>query len=201
MRAAETSTGLQGRASQCSLSLGVHGSARPEWLGAPPPRPCPRERPWHEFSMKSVAKVAVSLPVDSDSSLYRDAFVDFGAPLYTLEWIPAAALGRRKNAPAFISAPQRIRTSARSAWPRPGSDPLRLERLRECPFVPHRGSVDAMMARVSRRASILTGPTTSVHSSSTSRTSFRASRPAERPLGVSRSNRARASEGSATPST
>ena len=33
----------------------------------------------------------------SDSSLYRDAFVDFGGPLYTLEWIPAAALGRRRR--------------------------------------------------------------------------------------------------------
>jgi hypothetical protein len=31
----------------------------------------------------------------SDSSLYRDAFADFGGPLYTLEWIPAAALDRR----------------------------------------------------------------------------------------------------------
>jgi hypothetical protein len=33
----------------------------------------------------------------SDSSLYRDAFADFGRPLYTLEWIPAAALGRRRR--------------------------------------------------------------------------------------------------------
>ena len=33
----------------------------------------------------------------SDSSLYRDAFVDFGGPLYTLEWIPVAALGRRRR--------------------------------------------------------------------------------------------------------
>jgi len=31
----------------------------------------------------------------SDSSLYRDAFLDFGGPLYTLEWIAAGALGRR----------------------------------------------------------------------------------------------------------
>ena len=31
----------------------------------------------------------------SDSSLYRDAFEDFGGPLYTLEWIPAAALAHR----------------------------------------------------------------------------------------------------------
>jgi hypothetical protein len=31
----------------------------------------------------------------SDSSLYRDAFADFGGLLYTLEWVPAAALGRR----------------------------------------------------------------------------------------------------------
>jgi hypothetical protein len=33
----------------------------------------------------------------SDSSLYRDAFADFGGPLYTLEWIPAAALDRRRR--------------------------------------------------------------------------------------------------------
>lgn len=33
----------------------------------------------------------------SDSSLYRDAFVDFGGPLYTLEWIPAAAVVRRRR--------------------------------------------------------------------------------------------------------
>ncbi|MGH7270672.1 MAG: hypothetical protein ACREJ3_09595 [Polyangiaceae bacterium] len=33
----------------------------------------------------------------SDSSLYREAFADFGGPLYTLEWIPAAALDRRRR--------------------------------------------------------------------------------------------------------
>jgi hypothetical protein len=33
----------------------------------------------------------------SDSSLYRDAFADFGGPLYTLEWVPAAALDRRRR--------------------------------------------------------------------------------------------------------
>jgi hypothetical protein len=33
----------------------------------------------------------------SDSSLYRDAFADFGGPLYTLEWLPAAALDRRRR--------------------------------------------------------------------------------------------------------
>lgn len=32
----------------------------------------------------------------SDSSLYREAFTDFGGLLYTLEWVPAAALGRRR---------------------------------------------------------------------------------------------------------
>lgn len=32
-----------------------------------------------------------------DSSLYRDAFADFGGPLYTLEWVPGAALGRRRR--------------------------------------------------------------------------------------------------------
>jgi len=31
----------------------------------------------------------------SDSSLYRDAFVDFGGLLYTLEWVPAVARRRR----------------------------------------------------------------------------------------------------------
>ena len=31
----------------------------------------------------------------SDSSLFREAFADFGGPLYTLDWIPAAALDRR----------------------------------------------------------------------------------------------------------
>jgi hypothetical protein len=33
----------------------------------------------------------------SDSSLYRDAFADFGGPLYTLEWISAAAGRRRRD--------------------------------------------------------------------------------------------------------
>jgi hypothetical protein len=33
----------------------------------------------------------------SDSSLFRDAFADFGGPLYTLEWISAAALVRRRR--------------------------------------------------------------------------------------------------------
>jgi hypothetical protein len=33
----------------------------------------------------------------SDSSLFRDAFLDFGGPLYTLEWISAAALGPRQR--------------------------------------------------------------------------------------------------------
>ena len=32
----------------------------------------------------------------SDSSLYREAFTDFGGLLYTLEWVPAAALERRR---------------------------------------------------------------------------------------------------------
>ena len=33
----------------------------------------------------------------SDSSLYREAFVDFGGLLYTLEWIPAGALARPRR--------------------------------------------------------------------------------------------------------
>ena len=33
----------------------------------------------------------------SDSSLYREAFADFGGPLYTLEWVPAAALSHRRR--------------------------------------------------------------------------------------------------------
>lgn len=43
------------------------------------------------------ALCAADLDGESDSSLYREAFVDFGGPLYTLEWIPAAALGRRRR--------------------------------------------------------------------------------------------------------
>jgi hypothetical protein len=31
----------------------------------------------------------------SDSSLFRETFSDVGGPLYTLDWIPAAARGRR----------------------------------------------------------------------------------------------------------
>jgi hypothetical protein len=31
----------------------------------------------------------------SDSSLFREAFADFGGPLYTLDWIPAALTRRR----------------------------------------------------------------------------------------------------------
>lgn len=34
----------------------------------------------------------------SDSSLYRDAFTDFGRPpLYTLDWVPAPQRGRRRR--------------------------------------------------------------------------------------------------------
>jgi hypothetical protein len=33
----------------------------------------------------------------SDSSLYRETFADFGGPLYTLEWLPAAGRGRRRR--------------------------------------------------------------------------------------------------------
>jgi hypothetical protein len=33
----------------------------------------------------------------SDLSLYREAFTDLGGPLYTLEWLPAEARGRRRR--------------------------------------------------------------------------------------------------------
>jgi hypothetical protein len=34
----------------------------------------------------------------SDSSLYREAFADFGGPpLYTLDWVPAPRRGRRRG--------------------------------------------------------------------------------------------------------
>src|SRR5437867_1478960 len=33
----------------------------------------------------------------SDSSLFREAFTDFGGPLYTLEWVPALRRGRRRH--------------------------------------------------------------------------------------------------------
>jgi hypothetical protein len=42
------------------------------------------------------ALCAADMDGASDSSLYRDAFADFGGPLYTLEWVPVAALGRHR---------------------------------------------------------------------------------------------------------
>ena len=49
----------------------MRGSARPPGLALQAPDPCPQDHPWYEFSMKSVAKVAVSLPVDTLKSLER----------------------------------------------------------------------------------------------------------------------------------
>ena len=34
---------------------------------------------------------------ESDSSLYRAAFADFGGPLYTLDWVPAPERARRRH--------------------------------------------------------------------------------------------------------
>jgi hypothetical protein len=34
---------------------------------------------------------------ESDSSLYRAAFADYGGPLYTLDWVPVRARGRRRH--------------------------------------------------------------------------------------------------------
>ena len=42
------------------------------------------------------ALCAVERDGASDSSLYREAFTDFGGLLYTLEWVPAAALDHRR---------------------------------------------------------------------------------------------------------
>jgi hypothetical protein len=33
----------------------------------------------------------------SDSSLFREAFTDFGGPLYTLDWVPAPRRDRRRH--------------------------------------------------------------------------------------------------------
>jgi hypothetical protein len=33
----------------------------------------------------------------SDSSIYREAFLDGGGPLYTLDWVPACQRGRRRH--------------------------------------------------------------------------------------------------------
>jgi hypothetical protein len=33
----------------------------------------------------------------SDSALYREAFADTGGPLYSLDWVPAPARGRRRH--------------------------------------------------------------------------------------------------------
>ena len=34
---------------------------------------------------------------ESDTSLYREAFVDYGGPLYTLEWVPSVRARRRRR--------------------------------------------------------------------------------------------------------
>lgn len=34
---------------------------------------------------------------ESDSSLFRAAFADFGGPLYSLEWVPAEGRARRRH--------------------------------------------------------------------------------------------------------
>jgi hypothetical protein len=41
------------------------------------------------------ALCADDAPCGSDTSLYRAAFADGGGPLYTLDWVPASAWGRR----------------------------------------------------------------------------------------------------------
>jgi hypothetical protein len=47
-------------------------------------------------------KVRAALCVDdedatSDASLYQDAFLDFGGPLYELEWLPATSVVRPRR--------------------------------------------------------------------------------------------------------
>jgi hypothetical protein len=53
-------------------------------------------RAWQGLQVRA-ALCATERDGVSDSSLYREAFADFGGPLYTLERIPAAALGRRRR--------------------------------------------------------------------------------------------------------
>lgn len=51
---------------------------------------------WHGTRVRA-ALVAAERDGLSDCSLYRGAFADDGGPLYTLDWVPAAARGRRRR--------------------------------------------------------------------------------------------------------
>jgi hypothetical protein len=51
---------------------------------------------WHGTQVRA-ALCAADQDGDSDTSLYRDAFPDFGGPLYTLDWVPAPRRGRRRH--------------------------------------------------------------------------------------------------------
>jgi hypothetical protein len=49
---------------------------------------------WQGQQVRAVLSAADSAEA-SDSSLYREAFVDVGSALYTLDWVPAP--GRRRR--------------------------------------------------------------------------------------------------------
>ena len=49
---------------------------------------------WQGTKVRAVLSAAERDGV-SDSSLYHEAFADFGGPLYTLDWVPACPVRRR----------------------------------------------------------------------------------------------------------
>lgn len=51
---------------------------------------------WQGQQVRAVL-VAADKGGASDSSLFRAAFADFGGPLYSLDWLPASALARRRD--------------------------------------------------------------------------------------------------------
>src|SRR5271167_2307900 len=92
--------------------------------------PCARDYPWYEFSMKSVAKVAVSLPVDTFKSLERVRVrmrkTRSGAVTEAIErWLQSEEVGddERRYLEGYLRNPERAEDSAAVAAQssRPGS--------------------------------------------------------------------------------
>jgi hypothetical protein len=51
---------------------------------------------WQGAQVRAVLSVA-DWDGACDSAFYREAFTDFGGPLYTLDWVPACRRGRRRH--------------------------------------------------------------------------------------------------------
>jgi hypothetical protein len=79
---------------------------------------CARDHPWYEFSMKSVAKVAVSLPVDTLKSLERVRVrlrkTRSGAVTEAIErWLQSEEVGddERRYLEGYLRHPERAEDS------------------------------------------------------------------------------------------